>query len=526
MGIPSSFLYHKNDIIIFEEISVILSSSLILKHVLKHMFGILQRHLGVEKCVLVLSESYFENDHLKKVMGFGEDELEALSFSVWLEKMGLILSKQKPCVFNPYKQTVSQPKEKLSEKEFLAFPIRLGEENIGVFYCSLKTSVLASDQRLNLLRVICLMLGQELKLKRLMTYEREQLEKENQQLKEELKEKYDIHNMIGNSRAMRKVYELIRQVSQSNASILIQGESGTGKELVANAVHFNRARSKHAFIKINCGAIPENLIESELFGHEKGAFTDAFERKIGKFEAAQGGTIFLDEISELSLNMQVKLLRVLQEKEVHRIGSHVPQKIDVRVIAATNKSLQDEMASSRFRQDLFYRLNVFPIQLPPLRERRSDIVLLAEHFLQKFSKENQKMITGISAKAFDLLQSYHWPGNVRELQNYIERAVILCPTQTIHVNQLPNFLSDKQFLQKVDAIHYDIHELSRGLMPKLDSIESQFIQQALQRTNGNINKAAILLQITPRILAYKIQKLSLQRHTKKHNTAFKKTEKK
>jgi len=333
--------------------------------------------------------------------------------------------------------------------------------------------------------------------------DREALVQENIHLKVELKEKYSLHNMIGNSSAMHEVYENVVQVAGSNASVLIRGESGTGKELVASAIHFNSARASKPFIKINCGAIPEGLIESELFGYEKGAFTDAQSPKKGKFELADGGSIFLDEIAELSQPLQVKLLRVLQEREFERVGGVNVIKVNVRVITATNRDLEEEVAQRRFREDLYYRLNVFPIFLPPLRERKTDILLLSEFFLEKFCEENHKKIKRISSLAIDLLNSYHWPGNVRELENCMERAVLVCSGDTIQATHLP------PTLQRVDSIALATEGRSLSLEELTHNFEREIIIDALKRTRGNKLKAAQVLQTTPRILGYKITQLGI-----------------
>jgi Nif-specific regulatory protein len=282
---------------------------------------------------------------------------------------------------------------------------------------------------------------------------------------------------------------------------LIYGESGTGKELVAHAIHYRSPRASFPFIKINCGAIPESLIESELFGYEKGAFTDAQERRTGKFEAAHSGTIFLDEVGELPLTTQVKLLRVIQEREFLRVGGVVPVQVNVRIIAATNRDLELEMKAGRFRQDLYYRLNVFPIFIPPLRERTSDILLLAEHFLNKYARENHCHIQSISSSVIDLLLNYSWPGNVRELENCMERAVLVCDSLVLEVRHLP------------PTLQMGIGTLKKQYDASLDDLvkgfEKDVILDALVATMGNQLQAAKLLKTTQRILGYKIKNLGI-----------------
>lgn len=384
---------------------------------------------------------------------------------------------------------------------FICVPIKLGADVMGALSIDRPFSPDADfSQDVRFLAILAAMIAQSVKVRNIMEAE-EHLLTENIILKDELKEKYNIHNMIGNSSAMQLVYENIIQVANSNATVLIHGESGTGKELVAHAIHYNSPRAQKAFIKLNCGAIPENLIESELFGYEKGAFTGATDRKKGKFELADGGTIFLDEIGELPPHLQVRLLRVLQEKEIERVGGIRTIKINVRIIAATNRNLEQEIAQNRFREDLYYRLNVFPIYIPPLRERKTDILLLAEHFLQKYAKENNKKIGRISTLAIDLLNSYHWPGNVREIQNCMERAVLLCDSDTIQSTHLP------PTLQRVDTS--EVKE-TLSLAHQIEHFEKELIIDALKKARGVKSKAAQYLSTTERILGYKMRQYHIE----------------
>jgi len=290
---------------------------------------------------------------------------------------------------------------------------------------------------------------------------------------------------------------MISQVSKSNATVLIRGESGTGKELVANSIHYNSLREKNPFIKVNCAALPATLIESELFGHEKGAFTGAIKQKIGKFELAHKGTIFLDEIGSIGLDIQANLLRILQEKEFERVGGHRTLKTDVRIIAATNKNLERAVEEETFRGDLYYRLNVFPIYMPPLRARKTDILLLADYFLEKYAAENHKDIKRFSTPAIDMLMEYHWPGNVRELENCIERAVLLCEEGVIHSYHLPPTLQTGKESDTVPSL---------SLEDAVASLEKEMIIDALKNTGGNVTMATQILQTTVRKFAYKAQK--------------------
>jgi DNA-binding NtrC family response regulator len=327
-------------------------------------------------------------------------------------------------------------------------------------------------------------------------HQESRLLQENRLLRMELRKKFEFSNIIGKSRKMQEVFSLIEKVAPSNSTVIIYGGSGTGKELVAKAIHYNSQKADHPFIPFNCSAIPETLVESELFGHMKGAFTGAVQTKKGLFEEANGGTLFLDEISTVLPSVQVKLLRVLQEKEVMKIGSTERTKIDVRMIAATNEDLEANMKNGKFREDLFYRLHVFPIFLPDLKDRKEDIPLLAYHFLDLYSKEAKKEIKGISKEAMNLLLEYYWPGNVRELENAIERAVIMAEGEFLTPQDLPTDLTEGfSFL------------IRRGAKDRksLDEIKAEYITQILKDTNGNKKTAAEILKVNPRTL-YRFEK--------------------
>jgi len=319
---------------------------------------------------------------------------------------------------------------------------------------------------------------------------------ENRLLRMEVRKKFEFSNIIGKSRKMQEVFSLIEKVASSSSTVIIYGGSGTGKELVAKAIHYNSPRTDQPFIPFNCSAIPETLVESELFGHTRGAFTGAIQTKKGLFEEANGGTLFLDEISTVLPSVQVKLLRVLQEKEVMKIGSTERTKIDVRMIAATNEDLETNMKNGKFRDDLFYRLHVFPIFLPNLKERKEDIPLLAYHFLDLYSKEAKKEIKGISKEAMNLLLEYYWPGNVRELENAIERAVIMADGEFLTPQDLPGDLTEGFSLL--------IRRGAKG-HKSLDEIKAEYIAQILKQTNGNKKTAAEILKVNPRTL-YRFEK--------------------
>jgi Nif-specific regulatory protein len=381
------------------------------------------------------------------------------------------------------------------ELSFICVPIKKGNQVIGALSVDRpyeKGYALKDGEQL--LSVVATMIAQHVINLETIRREKELLRDENKRLRNELENKYRITNIVGNSNKMREVYQMISQVCRSNATVLVRGESGTGKELVANSVHYNSNRAKGPFVKVNCAAIPANLIESELFGHEKGAFTGAIKQKLGKFELAHKGTVFLDEIGSIGLDVQANLLRVLQEKEFERVGGQKTQKVDVRIVAATNKNLEQAVEDGSFRGDLYYRLNVFPIYLPPLRERKTDILLLADFFLEKYTKENGKEIKRFSTPAIDMLMEYHWPGNVRELENCIERSVLLCDGGVVHSYHLPPTL---QTGTESDTLP----DLS--MEEAVANLEREMIIDALKNTRGNITMAAQILKTTVRKFAYK-----------------------
>jgi two-component system response regulator PilR (NtrC family) len=338
--------------------------------------------------------------------------------------------------------------------------------------------------------------------------EKRQLEEENIRLKAQFRARHGLDNIIGVSRAMTAVFDMVRSVAPTGSTVLISGESGTGKELVAKAIHALSPRRDAPFVSINCGALPENLLESELFGHVKGAFTDAHQNKKGLFEAAHRGTLFLDEVAETSPAMQVKLLRALQDRRIRRVGGTDEIEVDVRLVAATNRPLDVLVKERRFREDLYYRLNVIPVHIPPLRQRREDIPLLADHFLARFAKEMGKAISKVSSQAMQRLTAHSWPGNVRELENVIERAVALEPTPALLPERLPEALLD-------GAAPGASGEIPAGfsLDDHLRSLEASYVQRALQQSRGERASAAQLLGIKPRSLRYLIRKHALDGKT-------------
>ncbi|MCP3891127.1 MAG: GAF domain-containing protein [Desulfobulbaceae bacterium] len=389
------------------------------------------------------------------------------------------------------------------KRSFLCVPVKDGHNVIGALSVDIFYEDGLGEQAntdLQYLTVLSSIIAQTVVRIQKVNRETEQLYTENLKLKRELSEKNKINDIIGNSSKMQDVYEMIHRVVNSNATVLLRGESGTGKTLVAKALHYNGKRKGKPFIVVNCSALPETLLESELFGHEKGSFTGATERKLGRFELAEGGTLFLDEIGEISNSVQVKLLNVVQERTFQRLGSTKQLTCDVRLVTATNRDLEKAVTEKCFREDLYYRLNVFPVYMPPLRERRTDILLIAEFFLGKYAKENKKKIRRISTSAIDMLIQYHWPGNVRELQNCIERAVIICDDDSIKGIHLP------PTLQLPDST---LKDNPYSLSVAVENFEKELIIEGLKRNNGNQTKTAKDLDTSLRIINYKIHQYNI-----------------
>ena len=334
------------------------------------------------------------------------------------------------------------------------------------------------------------------------------LSRENQELREQLRQKHKMGSIITNSGLMAETLSLAARAANSKTSVLIQGESGTGKELIARAIHQTSDRSEYPMTTINCAAISEHLLESELFGHERGSFTGAVRQKAGRVEEAEGGTLFLDEVGDIPMSIQVKLLRFLQFGEFQRVGDNAVRRVDVRLISATNRDLTEMIQNNQFREDFFYRLNVIHISVPPLRNRKEDIPLLIDFFIKRFSEQNNKPISGISADAQDILMKYSYPGNVRELENIIERAVVLARGEQILKSDLPLTISTVQFEQKTDAAPLDYY--SGDFRKQVESFEKDLIKRALKEQNYNQSKAAITLGLSERNLRYKMQKYEMK----------------
>jgi Nif-specific regulatory protein len=434
------------------EISQALSGTLNLKAALHRVLEILESHHGFVSSAVMLLRPESSEIYIEAASGLTVDGQRA-RYRLGEGITGRVVESGKPVVvpqasheplfLGRATQTKSLSKQEIT---FICVPISLSRKSVGALAGVLRYKKDRDyDRSVKFLRVVASMMAQALKVHHMVELDKQRLLDENIHLRQELKQRYDFSNIVGNSGPMRQVYEQISQVAPTNTTVLIRGESGTGKEMIAHAIHYNSPRANKPFIKVACAALPESLIESELFGYEKGAFTGASSRKKGRFEMAEGGTLFLDEIGELSQATQIKLLRVLQEREYERLGGTETIKANVRMIAATNKDLEKAIPDGAFREDLYYRLNVFTIYLPPLRERRPDILALAEHFVEKYARQHHKRIKRISTPAIDMLASYHWPGNVRELENCIERTLLVCEGNVIHGHHpLPRFRPQRQ----------------------------------------------------------------------------------
>jgi len=488
------------------EASQALSATLDLKASLQRVLEILGRHHGAIRSTVVLLN---ENT--------GDVELEAAAGAITVKRVryrigegvtGKVVQTGKPIVVPRVSReptflnrAAERPELPSQELTYISAPIALEGKTVGAIGIDLQFKADRDYHRTTkFLGVVGSMIAKAVKVQRLIQADKQRLVDENTHLRQELRERYDFSNLVGTSGPMHQVYEQIAQVARTNTTVLLRGESGTGKELIAHAIHYNSPRSKKPFIKVSCAALPQDLIESELFGYEKGAFTGAYTSKKGRFEAAEGGTLFLDEICDLNLATQIKLLRILQEREFERLGGTETIRTNIRLIAATNKDLERAIAAGEFREDLYYRLNVFAIFVPPLRERKPDVLLLADHFLEKFSKEHNKNVKRIATPTIDMLSSYHWPGNVRELANVIERAVVVCDTQVIHAHHLP------PTLQTAEASGTG---QTTTLRDSLEAFEKDALLDALKSARGNRAKAARLLSTTERIFNYRVRKYGI-----------------
>ncbi len=483
------------------EISQALSGTLNLTSALPQALDVLERHHQVVRSAVTLLDEDTRELAIRASTGLTADGQRA-RYRLGEGITGRVVDTGKPVVVP---QVSKEPlllnraaRRDRQELTFICVPLVVNRRPVGALGVDLPFKKDRDfDRSLKFYKLVAAIIAQAVKVSRMAEAERKRLVDENTHLRDELRDRYAFQHLVGTSAPIRQVYEQVTQVARTNTTVLIRGESGTGKEMIAHAIHYNSARAKKPFIKVSCAALPESLIESELFGYERGAFTGAQGLKKGRFELADGGTIFLDEIGDLSPATQVKLLRVLQEREFERLGGTQSVRVNVRLVAATHRPLEKYIADGLFREDLFYRLNVFTVFAPPLRERKPDIMLLADHFLQKFSSEHTKAIKRISTPAIDMLTSYHWPGNVRELENTIERAVLVCDGGVVHAHHLPPTLQTAEASDTVPRV---------SLAESVEAFEKDLLLDALKTTRGNRTRAAKLLGTTERIFNYKVRK--------------------
>ncbi|MBI3307116.1 MAG: nif-specific transcriptional activator NifA [Candidatus Omnitrophica bacterium] len=504
------------------EISNALTSSVVLEEVMNKVMTILHQKMGMERGTLTLLDPKTSELFIEVGYGLGPEQIERGRYRVGEGITGKVVAAGEPIVVpnvgeEPLflNRTRARGDIKRSNIAFICVPIKLEQKTIGALSVDrLFKENIAFEEDVRLLQVISTMVANAVHSHRMREKEKELLQSENILLKRELKKKFHPTNVIGESKRMADVYASIELVSQSRATVMLRGESGTGKELVAHAIHYSSDRSDGPFIKVSCAALPETLLESELFGYEKGAFTGAAATKKGRFEMSHEGTLFLDEIGDIPMSTQVKLLRVLQEKEFERVGGTETLRVDIRLITATNRDLEKAVREGKFREDLYYRLNVVPIFLPALRERKEDIPLLVKHFLEKANHDNHKNVHYISDEAMEYLMNYAWPGNVRELENALERATILCQGDTLTPDlfPIPGTKSNPVLASFNPPDPYSLLEMpgTHSLPETVENLERQMIERAMKQTAGNQRKAAKILGITERMLGYKIKLYSIK----------------
>jgi Nif-specific regulatory protein len=497
-----------NKVLALTQISDALASELDLEKSLNSILNIFAERLEMQRGTITLVDPQTNELHIEVAHGLDKAAVERGRYQIGEGITGRVVETGQPMVVKdieaePLFLNRTQARKDLKERKFafLCVPIKVANKVVGALSVDhLFRGDISYEEDIKLLTIIASMVGQAVRIRELAEKDKQAVVSENLKLKRALQGKYKFGNIVYSSRAMETMLEGALQVADTQATVMLLGESGTGKELVASAIHYASPRNGKPFIKVACAALPENLLESELFGYERGAFTGAVERKPGRFELASGGTIFLDEIGDLTLPTQVKLLRVLQEKEFERLGGTQTVKIDVRIICATHRDLAELVRERKFRDDLYYRINVFPVNLPSLRERKEDIPLLVDHFIHLFKLENKKKIKGINRAALDVLMAYRWPGNVRELENVMERAVVLCQKELITPAELPASLSG--------GAEVDLPGEGTSLPEIVASIEKQRICDALEKYKTQ-RLAAKALGLTERMLGYKILKYKI-----------------
>lgn len=502
------------------EISKVVSTTLDLDEVAASTLRLLSESLGLNRGALTLLDDRTSELAIRAAYGMTTEEIRRGKYKVGEGVTGKVVKTGVPIIVpkigsEPLFLDRTGSRKKLAKEDisFISVPIRLSGRVIGVLSVDRVFSEDVSfDKDIRFLSIVAGIFAQAVHIHHLVEAEKAELKEENLCLRTQLKGRYRFENIIGQSDRMQDVFEAVERVSRSNATVMLRGESGTGKELISQAIHYNSPRRDGPFIKLNCAALPETLLEAELFGYEKGAFTGAGKNKPGRFELASGGTLFLDEIGDIPPSFQAKLLRVLQERQFERVGGIETISVDVRIIVATNRDLEQDVKEGRFREDLYYRLDVIPIFLPSLRERREDLPLLIEHFLERFNKENGKQVE-ITPELLTVLMEHPWPGNVRELENYIERLVVMARGKRARVSDLPIYVTRGiPFLSGTSAEEDRISSKETGLS-SLMKIEKSKLEETLRECGWVQARAAKKLGITPRQIGYKIKKYGIRLET-------------
>ena len=498
---------HARELEALYALSQILASGTNQREMLAEVLDVLDDRLDMNRGTIMLLSPDGRELMIEVAHNLSERQRRAVRYRMGEGIAGRVVQTGKPAVVPKISQEplfvdrLGRRKLARDEISFICVPIAIGQERVGALSADRVFEESASlDQDVRLLSIVASLIAKDVQARRTASAQRQALEEENLRLRHELEDRFRPENIIGNSNAMRELYSAIHQVAVSDTTVLVRGESGTGKELVAHAIHYSSPRAKGPFIKVNCAALSENLLESELFGHEKGAFTGAIQTRKGRIEETEGGTLFLDEIGDFSAVTQVKLLRILQERQFERVGSNQTRKANVRILVATNRDLEQAVEARTFRQDLYYRINVFPIFLPPLRDRKDDVLLLADYFVERYAGIMGKDVRRITTPAINMMVAYHWPGNVRELENCIERAVLLTTDGVIHAHNLPPTLQTSDGSDTIGE---------GSLQGRVDLFERDIIVDALKRTNGNTAAAARELKCTGRILRYRVKSLGI-----------------
>jgi Nif-specific regulatory protein len=500
------------------EISHTMASVLDFKSVSNQILKVLAEQLDMNRGTVTLLDKKTGQLSIEAAHGLTKEEIERGKYRIGEGVTGKVVEKGEPMIIPDIgkeplflNRTRARGDIKRQNVSFICIPIKMKGETLGVLSVDrlFKDADVSFEEDVRLLTIVASLIGQNLKIHQMIERDKEKLLEENRELQSELKGKYKLENVVGTAKSMVEVYKSVQKVAPTRTTVIIRGESGTGKELIARAVHYNSPRAEKPFVKVSCAALPETLLESELFGHEKGSYTGASEMVKGRFELADGGTLFLDEIGDISPATQVKLLRVLQEKKFERVGGTKTLSVDVRIIAATNRNLEKAIAEGKFREDLYYRLNVVPLFLPSLRDRKEDVPLLLNHFMNKYNEEN-KTNYKMAPEVLTRLVGYHWPGNVRELENTVERMAVMSKGNLLSIEDVPIPLDIYPGSSRAaDPFSPPAFTPAPSGSATLSDMEKMKVMEAMERCGGVQAKACKILGITPRQLGYKLKKYNI-----------------